>query len=107
MKRGSVWWIQFDPSVGSEIQKTRPAVIVSNDQANMRLTRLQVVPLTSNASRLFEGESLVLVNGKKGKALAHQLTTVSKIRLVNKISHLSQAEIDNIDHALKTQLSLH
>ena len=39
MKRGEVWWVAFDPAVGSEIRKTRPAVIVSNDAANRRLAR--------------------------------------------------------------------
>ncbi|NQT68389.1 MAG: type II toxin-antitoxin system PemK/MazF family toxin, partial [Desulfobacteraceae bacterium] len=50
MKRGEVWWINFDPSIGGEIRKKRPAVIVSNDAANHFLNRVQVVPLTSSVS---------------------------------------------------------
>ena len=50
MTRGSIWWVEFDPAVGSEIRKTRPAVIVSNDLANRYLSRVVVVPLTSNIS---------------------------------------------------------
>jgi len=62
MKRGSVWWVEFDPSIGSEIQKTRPAVIVSNDTANKYLDRVVVIPLTSNVSRIYPGETVITVD---------------------------------------------
>ena len=45
-KRGEVWWISFDPALGGEIQKTRLAIIISNDTANTHLNRVQVVPVT-------------------------------------------------------------
>ena len=62
MKRGEVWWVEFDPSVGSEIRKTRPAVIVSNDAANRNLLRVVVIPLSTNTSRVYPGEALVTVD---------------------------------------------
>ena len=52
MRRGEVWWVDFDPARGGEIKKRRPAVIVSNDIANRFLNRVQVVPFTSNTDRL-------------------------------------------------------
>ena len=53
MKRGEVWWVNFEPSVGGEIRKVRPAVIVSNDAANKFLNRVQVVPITSRTDRVY------------------------------------------------------
>ena len=81
MTRGSVWWVEFDPAIGSEIQKTRPAVIVSNDIANRYLARVVVVPLTSNVSRVYPGEAVVFVNGNKNKVMVDQIMSADKSRL--------------------------
>jgi len=84
MKRGDVWRVNFEPSIGGEIRKKRPAVIVSNDAANKFLNRVQVIPITRNTERLFPSEAYVTVAGKKGKAMADQLATVSKQRLTKR-----------------------
>jgi len=81
MKRGEVWWVNFDPSVGGEIRGKRPAIIVSNDASNKFLNRVQVVPLTKKTDRLYPSEALVFLNSKESKAMADQLATVSKLRL--------------------------
>jgi mRNA interferase MazF len=73
MKRGEFWWVEFDPALGTEIKKTRPAVIVSNDAANRNLARVVVVPLTSNTGRAYPGEALVSVAGQDSKAMADQI----------------------------------
>ena len=106
MNRGDVWWVNFEPSIGGEIRKKRPAIIVSNNAANKYLNRVQVIPITSNTDRLFPSEAYVTVAGKKGKAMADQLATVSKQRLSKCIGSVSDDEMNMVVEAIKTQLDL-
>lgn len=80
MKRGEVWWVEFDPSVGTELLKIRPAIIVSNDAANRNLACVLVVPMTSNTSRQYPREATVQVGGQCSKAMADQIVAADKAR---------------------------
>jgi mRNA interferase MazF len=106
MLRGEVWWVNFDPSVGGEIQKQRPALILSNDASNKHLNRVQVIPLSSRVDRLYPSEVVITLNGKPHKAMADQLTTVSKLRLSNRIGRLTAADIFQVERVVKLQLDL-
>jgi mRNA interferase MazF len=104
--RGDVYWVNFEPSLGGEIRKTRPAIVLSNNAANAYLNRVQVIPITSNTDRLYPGEAYVRLNTEKRKAMADQLTTVSKQRLGTKIGFLSSDDLGRVEVAVLLQLGI-
>ena len=106
IERGEVYWVNFEPSLGGEIKKPRPAIVISNNAANAHLNRVQVIPITSNTDRLYPGEAYVKLNTDKRKAMADQLTTVSKHRLGTKIGFLSEEDVGRVEVAVLIQLGI-
>ncbi len=80
-RRGEVWLVSFGGSVGEEVQKTRPAVVLSNDTANALLNRVQVVPVSNQVRRIYPVEARVTLNGAARKVMADQIATVSSARV--------------------------
>ena len=98
--------MEFDPAVGSEIRKTRPAVIISNDAANRNLARVVVMPLTSSTGRLYPGEALVSVGGNQNKAMADQIMAADKRRLKSQLGILSKADMLAVEDAIRIHLGM-
>lgn len=84
VKRGDVYWVNLDPTVGTEIKKTRPALVVSPDDLNNVLPRVIVVPLTSKGQPL-GCRPEVDFNGREARILLDQIRSVDKQRLVGKL----------------------
>lgn len=110
-KRGDIFWVNLDPTIGTEIRKQRPAIVISNNAANRRYHQVTVVPLTSQKTQqveLFQVFLPVEETGldKDSKALAEQIRTVSKIRLGNRAGHITSILMKNLDQALKLHLGL-
>ena len=99
MKRGEVWWVEFDPAVGSEIKKTRPAVILSNDLANRQLSRVIVMPVKSLPA-------VVALDGRSSKAMADQLMAADKLQLKSRLGAISKAELAEVEDAVAMHLGM-
>ena len=106
MNRGDVWWVEFDPAVGSEIRKTHPAVIISNNTSNRHLARVQVMPLSSSVERVYPSETVVTIAGQRSKVMADQIMTADKCRLKQTMGKLSLADMQAVDAIIKLQLGL-
>lgn len=110
IKRGDVFWVNFDPTVGSEAQKTRPAVVVSNDINNKYSPIVSICPITSNVSRVYSFEVEVPAGSggllSRSKVMTNQTRAVDILRLVKKVGHFSAAIMADIDEALRLHYEL-
>lgn len=91
VKRGEVYWVNLDPAIGTEIKKTRPALIVSPDDLNAALPRVIIAPLTSKGQPL-GCRPAVKFKGKSARILLDQLRSVDKRRLAEKMGAIDPAK---------------
>ena len=99
VKRFEVYWANLAPTIGSEIKKTRPVVIVSPDVMNGNLKTVIVCPLTTSVKN-YPTRIKVDVEGKTGYVALDHLRSIDKQRLTKKIAGLNKAEIDAINRCL-------
>jgi|SRR3989304_7777041 len=111
MKRGEIYFANLNPTVGSEIRKIRPVLIVSNNANNNAADTVTVVPITSNTTKVFPFEVLLKTNRtgleKLSKAQCHQIRTISKLRINGNILGIVNDEImEKIEYGIKLHLGL-
>ena len=87
IKRGEVYWVNLDPTIGTEIRKTRPALIVSPDDMNAALPRVIIASLTSHGQPLGCRPELMF-DGKQARILLDQIRTIDKQRLAGKLGEI-------------------
>ncbi|MBW4661764.1 MAG: type II toxin-antitoxin system PemK/MazF family toxin [Drouetiella hepatica Uher 2000/2452] len=90
IKRFDVYLVNLDPTVGNEIQKTRPCLVISPDEMNRFISTVIVAPMTT-AGRDYPTRVTCRFQGKEGQVVLDQIRTVDKTRLVKRLGHISSA----------------
>jgi mRNA interferase MazF len=105
-RRGDVYWVARDPALGTEIRKTRPAVVISNDSCNRYGSSVVVLPVTSNVESLYPGEARIEVRGAPARVLGDQIRSLDKTRLRSRIGRLTKQELLSVENAVQITLDL-
>lgn len=105
IKQGDVFLVNFDPSVGAEVKKVRPAVVVSNDINNEHSPIISIAPITSNATRVYSFEVEIPAGTSnltsRSKIMVNQTRAIDKVRLVQLIGSLPAALMAQVKAAMK------
>lgn len=105
-KRGDVFWVKLDPTVGTETQKTRPGLVLSSNLGNEMSSRVVVAPITSQVTKIYPFEAKVLINDTLGKAMLDQVRSVDKKRLGKKLASITSKELAQAERALRIVLDI-
>jgi|KBSMisStaDraftv2_1062788.scaffolds.fasta_scaffold1642636_1 mRNA-degrading endonuclease toxin of MazEF toxin-antitoxin module len=103
-ERAAAAWTEG--TIGDVAAEPRPAMILSNDDANAVLNRLQVVPFSSSVAVRYPAEADVSHNGRRRKAMTDKITTVSVLRLRRRLGHLDRDDVAAVERVMRLQLGL-
>lgn len=109
VRRGDVVVVNLDPTIGVEIKKTRPAIVVSNDSINQFSQLVVVVPLTKNTAHLSPSHVVIPKGTARltftSKVVTEQIKAVDKQRIVRRLGSLTTPVLDQVERALKNTLA--
>ena len=109
-KRGEIYLVTLDPTVGAEISKTRPALVISNDINNQFSDTITVIPITSYVEKIYPFEVLLSPGesglSKNSKAKCNQIRTIDKKRLIKSLGKINQEIIEAVEEATKIHLKM-
>jgi mRNA interferase MazF len=109
-RRGEIYWANLDPTIGGEISKTRPVLVVSNDINNQFSSTISILPITSNVEKIYPFE--VLIKAKESglktdsKIKANQIRTLDKVRIGKKIGELPLDKIKAVNISIMIHLGI-
>lgn len=107
IKRGDIFWVDFDPAKSTEIQKKRPALVFSHDIMNENYSRVIVAPITSNLKKVYSFEYSIKTDPNvKGKIMFDQMRSIDKSRLGKKIGSMSFNDMNEIDMIIKSVVGI-
>jgi len=106
VRRGDIWWVNLDPPIGSEIHKTRPAVVVTADALNRARRTVVVVPLLTGPAPTPPIVVATPSAGPSSVAVCDQLRAVDKRRLTRNLGRLSTADLQTIEDGIRRVLEL-
>jgi mRNA interferase MazF len=105
-RRGEIWWVNLDPTIGSEIKKTRPCVVISNNVINQHRRTVVVIPLSSSSRPAPPLTVSITCSGQPAVAVVDQVRAVAKERLVRLIEKLPAQDLESVEVALREVLEL-
>lgn len=105
-KRGEIYWVNLDPTIGQETKKKRPALVVSNDIGNQMANIIMVAPITSKVKNIYPFEVKVSVKGKLGKIMLNQCRAIDKSRITSKIDSINHETMKQVEDAIKIVFGL-